>query len=140
MRNWTYSLWMLVTYISVFAVWRVYPSRACFLLVGGAAVAALIVGMIRAAKNGYFLNRVDRSAHGLVIVDLILETLAFEVFRFVKPEAIVEQFHGNLNFFGCSLAFAFIIGVHRWACLYGTSLGKATTALHRNLLAESSDA
>jgi len=138
MRNWNYSLWMLVTYFCVFAAWRAFPSRACFLIVGTVAVLALIAGMIRAAKDGYFVNRVDRSAHALVIIDLVLETIAFEVFRLVRPEAVVEQFHGNLNFFGCSFAFAIIIGVHRWLRLSGLGVGK-TASLHQNLVTDSFD-
>ena len=138
MRNWNYSLGMLVTYFCVFAVWRIFPSRACFLVVGTVAVLALIAGMIRAAKAGYFVNRVDRSAHALVIFDLILETLSFELFRFVQPEAVLEQFHGNLNFFGCTVAFAVVIGVHRWVVLNGWGAGK-TASLHRNLVADKCD-
>ena len=123
---------MLATYMSVFIFWRAYPSRVSFLLVGTAAVLGLVGGMVRAKAGGYFLNRVDFSVHVLVIADLVFETLSFEAFRLFQPQAVVEQFHNNTNFLGCSLAFTLIIGVHRWIAM---SQGKIPL-VHQNVLAD----
>jgi hypothetical protein len=57
------------------------------------------------------------SVHALVIVDLAIETLAFEAFRLVQPIAAVELFHDNVNFIGCAIVFAALIGGHRWYAL-----------------------
>lgn len=116
-RRWDYSLWMLVTYVSVFVLWRAVPTRIAYVSIGLVAVIGLALGLRRAVMQRYFVNRVDLSAHVLVIADLLLETFAFEVFRFFQPTAVASQFHDNNNFFGCSLAFALIIGVHRWMAM-----------------------
>lgn len=105
---------MLLTYVSVFVFWNRFPSRAGFLLVGGFAVAALVVGFLRAKANGYFVNRVDATLHGLVIADLAIETTIFEAFRLFETNAVVGEFHHNMNFLGCSTAFALLLGGHRW--------------------------
>ncbi len=128
-RGWSYSLQMLVTYVSVFLFWRAFPSRAGFVVVGIVACCFLVASMVRASIRGYFVNRVDISAHLLVVIDLVLESFAFEFLRLFQPHAVVEQFHNNTNFFGCSLAFSLIIGLHRGIMLYKGS----RILLHENL-------
>lgn len=95
------------------------------MLIGMAAVIGLVLGMRGALARRYFVNRVDVSVHALVIIDLILETFAFEAFRLIQPAAIVSEFHNNTNFFGCSLAFTLVIGVHRWVVM---NYGKTASA------------
>lgn len=129
-RDWSYSLQMLVCYVSVFLFWRAFPSRVGFVAAGLLTCGFLIAGMIRAAKRGYFINRVDLSAHALVIIDLVLESFAFEFLSFFQPHTVVEQFHNNTNFFGCSLAFSLIIGIHRGLLLRRD----LRTKLHENLV------
>ena len=115
--RWYYSFGMLVSYVTLFAVWKFFPSRLAFVGVGGFAIVALAIGMVRAIRSGYFANRIDLGLHIYVIVDLFLETFAFEVFRIAQPYAVVEQFHNNTNFFGCALAFTILIGGYRWFAL-----------------------
>ena len=61
-RRWDYSLWMLMTYLSVFVLWRAVPTRISYLAIGTAAVVGLVLGMRRAIQQNYFVNRVDLSA------------------------------------------------------------------------------
>lgn len=110
---------MLVLYVAVFVFWKYFPSRASF--VGGALVVAgvLAAGMVVAARRGYFVNRVDLLVHLYVIVDILLEGVAFEGLRFgmaLGPENqwLVHSFHNNNNFLGCTAGFALIIGAHRY--------------------------
>ena len=118
--NWRYSLWMLITYVTVFAVWKVWPARIAFLLTGAAAISFLTLGMVRARRAGYFANRVDLWLHAYVIIDLLLETVAFEAVRLIQPLAVMEQFHNNTNFIYCSLAFAILIGGYHWFAISRT--------------------
>ena len=51
-----------------------------------------------------------------MIIDLLLETAAFELFRVFGPDgamAVVRQFHNNTNFFGCTAAFVLLLGGYR---------------------------
>ncbi len=104
---------MLVSYVCLFLVWFVFPSRAVFLITGGLVVTGLSIAMWSAWRSGYFVNRVDFRLHLLVIIDLVLETLSYELFRLFQPLAIVEAFHGNMNFIGCASSFALLIGCYR---------------------------
>ena len=115
--RWHYSLAMLLTYVSVFVLWKAYPSRASFLGIGGLAVFGLMAMGRQMIRSGYFANRVDLTLHGLVVADLIIETTIFEVFRLFQPHAVVSEFHNNMNFIGCTLAFATLIGLHRFVAL-----------------------
>lgn len=127
MKNWYYSIQMLITYVAVFVWWKFYPSRISFLAVGGIAIATLAIGFWRAYKHGYFTNRVDFCLHAYVIFDLLLETVAFELFRVFGPNgafAVVRQFHDNTNFFGCTAAFVLLLGGYRWYALNSRSTEK----------------
>ena len=104
---------MLVSYVCLFLFWFLFPSRAVFLITGGLVVFGLSYAMLREWRNGYFADRVDLRLHILVIIDLVLETLSFEILRLVKPLAVVESFHDNMHFIGCSSAFALLIGCYR---------------------------
>lgn len=120
--RWRYSLWMLITYVCVFVIWKVWPSRIVFLAVGSVAISLLATGLIRARRAGYFANRVDLCLHAYVIIDLILETISFEAFRAFQKSAVVEEFHNNVNFIGCSLAFTVLIGGYHWFATRRTRL------------------
>jgi len=104
---------MLITYIGLFLLWRAFPSRVLFLGSGLLVVAGLVWGMIRAARDGYFTNRVDVRLHALVIFDVLIETASFEIFRLFNPQAVVAAFHNNTNFIGCVTVFALLIGGYR---------------------------
>ena len=115
--RWYFSLMMLIAYVATFAAWKLAPARITFLIVGLAAIVVLLAGMVRAHRAGYFANRLDLILHAWVIVDLALETAAFEAFKMAQPFAVIEKFHDNLNFVGCALIFSALIGGHRWFAL-----------------------
>ena len=113
-QSWHYSICMLVVYVGLFLLWMLVPSRSMFLVTGSLAIAGLVWGMRRAQRVGYFVNQVDWRLHALVILDLILETTSFELFRLFQPLAVVESFHSNTNFIGCATAFTLLIGCYRY--------------------------
>jgi hypothetical protein len=125
--RWYYSFGTLISYVALFAAWRFFPSRLAFVGLGGLTIVALVIGMVRAIRSGYFANRIDVGLHIYVIVDLLIETIAFEVFRVAQPYAVVEQFHNNTNFFGCALAFTILIGGYRWFALPKSQITEAAT-------------
>ena len=125
-RKYSYSLWMLATYVTVFLYWKIFPSRAGFVLGGVLAVSFLLCGLVRAVRAKYFANRVDLCLHAYVIVDLCLETASFEAFKAVQPFAVMQLFHNNNNFIGCTLAFTALLGGYRWFALRG----RPVTAIH----------
>ncbi len=119
-NRWYYSLLMLGIYLVTFAAWKVAPSRIAFLFIGMVAIAALSCGMSRARRNGYFADRLDLVLHAWVIVDLFIETVAFEAFRVLQPFAVMQKFHDNLNFIGCAVALSTLVGGYRWFALRQT--------------------
>lgn len=104
-----------------------------FVTVGSAAIGFLLYGMLRAHRERYFANRLDLTLHGWVIADLCMETVAFELFRLFQPYAVVEKFHNNTNFYGCTLAFVILLGGYRWFAQRGeqslgdSAIGQAST-------------
>ena len=113
MRKWYYSLMMLVAYVGLFLFWKYSPSRIAFAGVGLTAATLLTVGLVWAKRRAYFVNRVDLFVHGYVIADIVLESLSFEGLRLLEPLAVVNQFHNNNNFIGCTLILTALIGGHR---------------------------
>lgn len=116
-RNWSYSLTMLLVYVALFVFWKYFPSRASFVAAGMLAIAVLGIGLVRAYRAAYFVNRVDLCLHAYVIVDLCLETASFEAFRAIQPFAVVRQFHNNNNFIGCTVVLTLLVGGYRWYAL-----------------------
>lgn len=112
--RWNFSLGMLVAYVSLFIVWMLFPSRPLFLLTGLLTAGFLCWGLVRAHRMQYFANLIDLRLHALVIIDIVLETLSFELFRLFEPMAVVESFHRNTNFVGCTLAFTVLLGCYRF--------------------------
>lgn len=117
LKNWYYSLLMWASYVSLFLYWKYFPSRTTFVVAGIIVIAWLAVGLRRAHRAGYFVNRIDLFLHAYVILDLCLETASFEAFRLVQPFAVVGLFHDNNNFIGCTLAFTLLLGGYRWVAL-----------------------
>jgi len=122
MSRWSYSLFMLAVYLGTFVFWKEWPSRSAF-VVGGLTAAAVLAGaMVWAARRRYFVNRLDQVLHAWVIVDVVLEALAYEgLGAFVnlgtEQQPLVLRFHDNNNFLGCAAAFALLIGGYRWWAL-----------------------
>jgi hypothetical protein len=113
LNRWSYSLWVLGVYLATFTVWKMAPSRASFLVVGALAVVWLGFQMVRAFRADYFVDRLDVVLHGWVLVDIALESLAFEAFRWLQPFAVLEAFHDNLHFIGCAVVLSLLVGGYR---------------------------
>ena len=131
LKNWWFSLSMLLVYVATFLAWKHYPSRASFLAVGLFSAVVLAMGMVVAARRGYFAGMTDTLLHAYVIVDLLLETFMYEFFLAaivwlgIVPAIAPRDgsglpgllaFHNNNNFYFCALFFVVVIGSHRlWA-------------------------
>ena len=121
MKSWSFSLALLLEYLLTFQLWRTFPNRSAYLAVGGLAVIVMSAGIRRAARRGYFPDRPDLVLHGLVIVDVALETASYEVFHAASQcllcvPADASIFHNNFNFCGCAAVFGVLIGgYHGWA-------------------------
>lgn len=98
MARWHYSLVLLVAYPGVFHTWIYASSRTAVAVIGISACAALVLYMLLVPH--YFANGMDRLAHGMVILDLLLE-------------ALLPVIHDHYGFYLCALAFAAIVGGHR---------------------------
>lgn len=98
MARWHYSLVLLVAYLGVFHTWIYASSRTAIAVIGVSACAALVLYMLLAPH--YFANGMDRLAHGMVILDLLLE-------------ALLPIIHDHYGFYLCALAFTVIVGWHR---------------------------
>ena len=117
MAKWSYSIALLISYISLFIFWKYVPSRFAFAAVGVVLVSFLSWGLWRARQTGYFVNRVDICLHAYVVVDLLLESLSFEGLLLFQPYALVDQFHNNNNFVLCTLTLAALVGGYRFYAL-----------------------
>lgn len=111
--RWSYSFWMLFSYVVLFLAWYEFPSRVMFLISGFAVLAGLVASLWKVRSTGYFVDKVDQRLHWLVIADVLFETISFEAFKLFQPFADVELFHRNTHFFGCASAFALLIGSYR---------------------------
>ena len=96
--RWHYSLVMLVAHLGLFHAWMQAPARTAATVTGVSVCAALVLYMLLVPQ--YFANGMDRLAHGMVILDLLLETL-------------LPVIHGHHGFYLCALAFTAIVGGHR---------------------------
>ena len=107
--------------------WKWFPSRVAFVAGGIVSVSLMSLLLIFAARRRYFVNRVDLCLHVLVIVDIGLESLMYEVLRFAVVmrwlpgdesvgafDETAARFHNNDNFVMCSIFFAVVIGGHHW--------------------------
>ena len=116
-QKWRFSLLLLIVYVSLFSVWTIVPSRTVYLAGGGLALVVLVARFVSATREHYFASRADSRLHALVIADVFLETVSFEVFRWFQPQAVAETFHRNMNFVGCTVAFTLLIGGYRYFAL-----------------------
>lgn len=121
MKSWSFSIGLLLEYLLTFQLWRTFPGRAEFLVVGILAVIAMTLGLRRAARFGYFADRSDLVLHGLVIVDVALEGVSFELLHvastciFCAP-ADAGSFHDGYGFCWCGTILGLLVGgYHGWA-------------------------
>ncbi len=113
-NRWWYSVVMMAAYVALFVYWKFMPSRATF-VVGAVLVACgLGVALAIARRRGYFAGRIDVVLHALVIVDIFLEGVAFElVLPFLNAgsdaPALAARYHDSSGFLLCSLLFALVL-------------------------------
>jgi hypothetical protein len=121
-RSWWFSLSLLLGYLITFQLWRTFSDRTAFLVVGILAVIAMVAGMRRAARRGYFVNRSDLVLHGLVIFDVALECTSYELFNVASQcvfctAADASKFHDSYNFCWCAAILGVLVGGHHWWAL-----------------------
>lgn len=119
MKDWYFSLFLAPIYIATFLLWQQFPSRSCFLWVGLVSAAVLTVGLLRAFKHQYFVDKADLLFHSLVIFDVILEGSFYEAARVTGYVTAGETelpftLHSGNSFYGCAIGFALVLGFHRW--------------------------
>jgi|GEM_PF-1498408 len=129
MRNWSVSALLIPLYLGAFWIWRVWPSRISFVVVGLVVAGLMSLAIRRGWRRNYFANRLDLFLHIYVVIDILLEAFMWELFlgacrmlsfgTFADTEELrkaIAAFHDNNNFYGCALFFIVVIGGHRlWA-------------------------
>ncbi len=119
MKDWSFSLFLIPTYLATFLLWQQLPSRACFLIGGLVSASIMVAGLLWACKRQYFVDLADLGFHTLVVLDVIIEGSLYEVARLFgyvatgETELLLNLHRGN-NFYGCAAAFTLVIGFHRW--------------------------
>jgi len=101
LRNWWFSLLLLVVYLGLFHFWHLTGNFALNAAVGLGVVGLMSVVIALAIAQGYFRNPTDAVAHAVVLVDLVLE-------------AMFVYSHEHYGFYLCAIAFALVIGGYRY--------------------------
>ena len=96
----------------------------------------MTVGMRRAAQRGYFVNRSDLVLHGLVIVDVALEGMSYELFHAASQcilcvPADASGFHSGYNFCWCAATLGVLVGGYHWWALRHVRSPNGNAAHHR---------
>ena len=122
MKSWSFSVVLLLGYLITFQLWRTFSDRTAFLVFGILAVIAMVAGMRRAAQRGYFADRSDLILHGLVIVDVALEGMSYELFHAASQcilcaPADASRFHNSYNFCWCAAILGVLVGGYHWWAL-----------------------
>jgi hypothetical protein len=115
-RDWWFSVLMMVVYVALFLFWKAMPSRVAFVAGGLLVAAGLVAVMVLALRRGYFAGRADVVLHGLIIADIVLESIIFEaLLPFIRTGTLVPRFHHDNSFYLCAVTFSLIIAVgHYW--------------------------
>lgn len=100
-RNWWFSVLMLIAYIAVFHLWLWDASPLSPFI--SATVWAIFFAALLYAQRTYFINAWDRAFHAIVIIDVLVESLI--------------PFHSGYGFYLCAAAFAIVIGGYRYYLL-----------------------
>jgi hypothetical protein len=121
-KSWSFSLALLLVYLITFQLWRTFSDRSAFLVFGILAVIVMVAGMSRAAQRCYFVDRSDLVLHGLVIVDVALESISYELFNAASRcllciPADASGFHGGYNFCWCAAILGVLVGGYHWWAL-----------------------
>lgn len=115
-HRWWFTVVMMAAYVALFVSWKLVPSRATFVVSAVVMTIGLTAAMIFAFRKGYFASRVDIVLHALVIVDVFLEGIAFEVAALFVPgepnlPSLANRYHNSNSFLMCALLFALLLGV-----------------------------
>lgn len=117
LRSWSYSLCLFAAYLSIFLYWKHFPSRVGFLVSGAVVTLWLAMGLFRARRRKYFVNRVDLCVHAYVIGDVLIESLLYEVLRRLGTadvsRTLLLEIHNNHNYLFCALVLASLVGGYR---------------------------
>ena len=98
--TWKFSLLLLVAYLATFHLW-LHLDRG-WIVGSGIGISILLSGaLVRFNNARYFVNNYDLFWHGIVIVDILLESIL-----------IAE--HNHYYFYLCAIAFAFVVGGYRY--------------------------
>jgi hypothetical protein len=128
---------MMAAYVALFVFWRLVPLRVAFVAGALLVAAGLLTAMFVAIRRSYFAGRLDVVLHALVIVDVVLEGVAFEILLpFVRTEGMVPtlaaRYHDNSGFFLCALLFATVIGVGHYMGLRRRRAGVSREGLRES--------
>ena len=103
MKNWQFSIGLLVGYVLVFQAW-VGAERSFVVSSGILWCLTFSVWTLVQWRKGYFRNRLDGGLHGVVILDVLLESL------------LITD-HSHSGFWLCAFGFGFVIGGYRYKLL-----------------------
>jgi len=130
MKNWNVSVALVPLYLGTFWIWRLWPSRGSFIVVGILSAVLMSLVIRYGQRRNYFANRLDLLLHIYVVIDILLEAFMWEFFlklcrllsfgAFTDTEELrkaIAAFHDNNNFYGCALFFVIVVGGHRWWAL-----------------------
>jgi hypothetical protein len=98
MKNWWFSIVLMLGYLGVFHVW-VWTSDRAVVVLSAIGVCAMLTAL-GCGYRSYFVNRWDRAGHAVVVLDIALEGLLI-------PE------HSHYGFYLCAAAFAAVVGGYR---------------------------
>ena len=96
--SWVYSAAMLVGYLGIFHLWM-HVDRPAIIL-SGLAWAAVFGFAAWHFRRSQFINKMDAQAHGIIVLDVILE-------------AVLIPTHDHYGFYLCAIAFALVLGGYR---------------------------
>ncbi len=100
MKNWYYSIILLISYLLTFHLWM-HVNLQTIKLSGIIIAICLCLFTGWSNSKGYFPNTFDLFWHCTVILDILLE-------------AWLIKDHDHYGFYGCATAFAVIIGGYHY--------------------------
>ncbi len=112
LQGWYFTLGLLVVYVGLFHLWGMLDR--CWVAATGIAAATVlgIAIVVVGRRTHYFVNTWDELFHGLVILDLLLESVLIG-----PPE--------DLSFYGCAIGFGVVIAGYRLTQLRRSRLKSA---------------
>ncbi|MBM3834409.1 MAG: hypothetical protein FJ403_14290 [Verrucomicrobia bacterium] len=97
--KWSFSFLLIGACLLTFHLWLSLERH--WIAVSAACMAALLnVALVRAQKQGYFVNGWDMVFHGAGILDMLIEGLFIPI-------------HDNYGFYFCALGFVAALAAYR---------------------------